>query len=79
MVTKAELKILEKVFWAGLTGEYFQSQSKLAKKLIEDGLLQEVESQEMTAFGMLTVKHLKLTLTGDFIYCESCAEESVND
>lgn len=79
MVTKAELTILEKVFLAGLTGKYFQSKSKLAKKLIEDGLLQEVESQEITALGMLTVKHLTLTFTGHFIYCDSCAEESTND
>ncbi|OCG34796.1 MULTISPECIES: hypothetical protein [unclassified Gilliamella] len=75
MVTKAELKILEKAFMAGLTGTYFQSESKLAKKLVEDGLLQEVTSEEITCFGMMIVRHLNLTLLGHFIYCDSCAEE----
>lgn len=74
-MTKAELKILEKAFMAGLTGTYFQSQPKLAQKLVEEGLLQEFTSDEITCFGKMAIRHLTLTLFGHFIYCDSCAEE----
>lgn len=76
-MTKAEIKLLEKVFEAEINGalnrtfRLYQTKSKaLADKLVKDGLLVESE----VVFGgrsPVTVKGYELTELGRLTYCMS--------
>lgn len=76
-MTKKEKELLERAFAqevdAALTGgpHVIQTRSKLAKKLVDDGLLREFE---ITLLGGLpvTIKGYELTEVGRFVYCTTC-------
>jgi len=69
---KSDLKILEKAFVAEISNTHFQSKSKATKKLIEDNYLIEIVDISTDRFCLLTIKHIRLTGKGHYIYCSSC-------
>lgn len=79
---KAELDLLERAFAAAIDAAInggdglFQTKSKLAKKLCDEGMLKEVE---ITLPGPLqiVVRGYAQTLLGNFAYCMSdrCRED----
>lgn len=66
-ITRKELLFLEKVFAAELEGRLFQSKSKMAHKLVDNGYLQEVEERH----GIVICRGYSLTLLGNATYCMS--------
>jgi hypothetical protein len=83
-MNKRELALLEKVFAEEINPErsgfppVFQTKSKIAKKLEEEGMLQSVEYQVGHPFS-LKVKGYVLTEAGRYEYCKSCSDEPEND
>ena len=73
-MTKAELDILEKGFEAEINGSIYQTKSKIAKKLCEEGYLQEVELN----FKGVICNGYVTSLLGNMTYCQSerCKEAS---
>lgn len=83
MATKRELALLEKAFVAEIEYAlerkekfclpFMQTKSKLAEKMVEDGLLQH---EEMTVGG-IHFKGYGQTFLGNMTYCMSCTDEGV--
>lgn len=78
MVTKAELKILEKAFTAEIDKTYFQSKSQLTKKLINEGFLEEHQISQSGVGGILNFNYLRLTIKGHYTYCSSCKDVDID-
>lgn len=74
---KKSLRLLEQVFEAEIKGalsrgpRLFQTKSKLAKKLVEDGYLEEDEFVFGGRFPV-RVRGYVLTHLGRLTYCSSC-------
>lgn len=75
-MNKKELKILEMAFEAEINSAIeksgipiIQTESKIAKKLAEDGYLKYVK---LNFRGGLSVEGYQLTLAGHYAYCSSC-------
>lgn len=89
MANKKELALLEKAFAAEI--EYaihrrerfcipvIQTKSKLAGKLVEDGLLEKMEIKLPGPLGIMTVEGYALTEVGRFVYCVSCDDVEVGE
>lgn len=85
VVTKRELALLEKAFAAEIDAaiaghgiHVVASKSKLAQKLVEDGLLEYVtlDLGRRDAFGAITVSGYQLTEAGRLAYCSTCSAPS---
>lgn len=78
MMNKRELSILERAYVAEIDGALskhpgiMQIKSKLAKKLVDDGLLQEAEHSFVDGF---VIKGYVLTHAGRVVYCSTCEDE----
>jgi hypothetical protein len=73
VLTKAELKILERAFACEIEGRIFQTKSRLAQKLVDERYLRPVEERvSVPPLGVMTIKGYGLTLLGNFTYCMSC-------
>ena len=71
-MTKAEIDFLERVFAAEIDGRLYQTKSKLAKRMEEEGYIVEVHKHiGNDRFGEIVVKGYNLTLLGNFTYCSS--------
>jgi len=83
MATKQELRLLEKAFAAEIEYAlerkekfclpFMQTKSKLAEKMVEDGLLQHAE---MTVGG-IHFKGYAQTYYGNMLYCMNCTDVDV--
>jgi len=79
-MTKRELELLGKAFEAEINGalrkgpRIFQTKSRLAKKLVEDGLLREAK-ESIPGWPPIEVKGYELTELGRLVYCTSCGDE----
>jgi hypothetical protein len=72
-MTKAELKMLERAFACEIDARIFQTKSRLAQKLVDEGYLRPVEKRVACfPLGVMTVKGYALTLLGNMTYCMSC-------
>jgi hypothetical protein len=70
-VTKATIKLLEKVFAAEVAGHLFQSKSKQMKALEEDQYVEMVQDTlGKDRFGPIIVEGWALTHRGRITYCE---------
>lgn len=71
-MTKAELDLLENIFSAEIEGRLYQTKSKVAKKLENDGLIM-MDSKVLGKdhFGIIEVSGYRLTFEGNFTYCMS--------
>lgn len=87
-MTRAELKMLEKLFAAeveaGVSGQplrgIVQSKSKLLPKLEAEGFVQKVRRElPPDRFGAIVVEGWELTLAGNMAYCMSCDDSSSGD
>lgn len=83
-LTKPERALLEKAFAAEIDAalkghgiHVIASKSKLAQKLVEEGLLEYVTLNlgRRDAFGAITVSGFRLTEAGRFAYCMTCGDE----
>lgn len=81
-MTKRELDLLERAFDAEIRVAFephrlplIQTKSKIARKLVDAGLLQEVEVTTGRRFA-ITVRGFALTHAGRYAYCSSsrCAD-----
>ena len=73
-MTKAKLDLLGKVFAAEICGSLpFQTRSKLAPALVEEGLLAIDERRMGTGPFAVSVRGYELTHAGRLAYCSSCA------
>lgn len=71
-MTKRELDLLEKVFQAQLEGRLFQTRSKLAKQMDEDGyIMADKKTLGVDCFGQIIVRGYILTVKGNYAYCTS--------
>lgn len=77
-MNKREMAILEKAYdcevMAALNGRtihFMQTKSKLAEKLVDNGLLQKV-SMQLQGSLPCTVNGYELTHAGRLAYCASC-------
>ena len=71
-MTKAELQMLEKVWIAEVEDRLpFQTKSKVALKLVEDQMLQPVE----TVMSGIKIAGYELTHAGRFYYCSTAEDE----
>lgn len=77
MMNKQELAMLERAYVAEIDGAMskhlgiLQTKSKVAKKLVEDGLLQKVEHSFVDG---IVIKGYLLTHAGRIAYCSTCDE-----
>ncbi|TYL43931.1 hypothetical protein [Dickeya sp. ws52] len=76
MPNKKELAMLEKVFACEIRGASFQSKSKLAAKLVSDGLLEHRMESQQSWFGLMTWEHYVLTRAGRMVCSESCKKDA---
>lgn len=74
-MNKREKDMLEKVFVAEIEGRLpFQSKSRLAKKLCDDGyLIHDVTSLPADRLGSVKVSGYWLSHKGRLAYCASCS------
>lgn len=76
-MNKREIALLENVYSAEIEaamkgGVYcYQTKSKLAEKLAEEGYLKKVEFKTSDRFGVITFKGYQLTAAGNLAYCSS--------
>lgn len=71
-MNKQEIDFLERVFTADIEERLYQTKSKLAKKMEEDGFIIEIlRHMGNDRFGEIVVKGYSLTLKGNFAYCTS--------
>ena len=84
-MTRAELKMLERLYAAeieGALGHSFgivQSKSMVLPKLEAEGLARRVErTVSVDRFGPVTVKGWELTLSGNLAYCMHCGDGDRN-
>lgn len=83
-LTKKELDLLEKIFKAEINGalnggiQIYQTKSKLAKKLLDEGLIKKVSTTLNGQFPV-TIEGYMLTLFGNLSYCMSdrCSDEAI--
>lgn len=70
-MTKAKLKILERIFAAEIHGPFYQQSrtGKLFKELVGDGM---IHSTSLTICGVYC-KGWSLTTGGHITFCQSCA------
>lgn len=79
-MTRAELDLLERAFESEIEGaltgglHLIQSKSKVAKKLVADGLLANV-SVKMRGRFPVTFSGYELTHAGRIAYCATCKDE----
>lgn len=83
-MTKAELKMLERLYGAEVEGALngglgiLQSKAKILTKLEADGFVRKVRRElPPDRFGSLVVEGWELTLAGNMAFCLSCAGEVV--
>ena len=70
-MTKAEMQMLEKVWLAEVENRLpFQTKSKVAQKLVDDGMLQP----DVTTISGIKIEGFALTHAGRFTYCNSCED-----
>ena len=76
-MNKAELDLLEKVFAREVCGGMYQTKSKLAKKLEDEGYLAPVEREFGSGALKAVCRGYRLTLMGNAAYCmsERCTEK----
>ena len=67
-MNKAELDLLEKVFAKEIDGSFLQTKSKLAKRLEDEGYLQEIEKIYGNGWPKVVCKGYVLTLQGNTAY-----------
>lgn len=74
-MTKAELNMLEKVFGAEISGQLYQTKSKIASKLEDEGYIMKEEKLLHDGMGMFKISGYVTTLEGNCEYCmsERCA------
>jgi hypothetical protein len=71
-MNKAELDFLERVFSAEIDGRFYQTKSKLAKNMEDDGYIQKTsKSFGKDRFGEIVVTGYVLTIKGNYTYCTS--------
>jgi hypothetical protein len=71
-MTKAELDFLERVFAAEIDGRVYQTKSKMAKRMEDDGyILKTSKSFGKDRFRKIIVTGYVLTIKGNFTYCTS--------
>ncbi len=71
-MTKAELDLLERVFACDIEGRLYQTKSKLAQRLENEGfIINHSRSLGRDRFGEIIVKGYSLTFKGNFAYCSS--------
>lgn len=76
MTTKAELKMLEKVFAAEIEGRLFQSKAKIMMRLEEKGLVRRTRKEyPADRFGPIVVEGWGQTILGNMTYCFSCGDD----
>lgn len=75
-MTKAELKMLERLFAAEIEGRLpFQSKAKIMERLEGDGYVQRTKREyPADRFGPIVVEGWCLTLLGNLTYCTSCPD-----
>lgn len=71
-MTKAEMNCLEKAFAAEIEGRMFQSKSKLAASLADEGYLSPAVEKFPSALGEIVCHGWQLTHLGRITYCASC-------
>lgn len=75
-MNKKEMDMLEKVFASEIEGKLFQTKSKVAKKLEDEGYI-TLEEKEICRdrFGTMIMKGSRTTIKGHIEYCmsERCA------
>lgn len=81
-MTKAEIKMLEKLYGAEIEGALgggfgiVQSKAKVLLKLEADGLVRRVQrTLRIDRFGPITVSGWELTLAGNAAYCLTCNDQ----
>lgn len=70
-MNKQELLFLEKVFAQEIAGGMLKSKSKMAKRLEEEGYIQEIEKRFSSALGAIVCRGYVLTIRGNAAYCMS--------
>lgn len=71
-MNKKELEFLEKVFAKEIDGGVFQTKSKMARKLEDEGYIQKVRmSFGRDRLGEITADGYVLTIKGNITYCSS--------
>ena len=70
-MTKAELDFLERVFDAEINGRMYQTKSKMAKKMEDQGFIIACEERFGSVLGVIICKGYHLTIKGNFTYCTS--------
>jgi hypothetical protein len=80
-MNKRELALLEKAFAGEIDAalsrhgiDLIQTKSKLAAKLVEDGLLARGE-MTLSGWPPLTIKGYRLTEAGRMAYCMTCGDD----
>lgn len=69
---KSEIDFLERVFAAEIEGRLYQTKSKLAKRMEEDGYITaDYKHFGNDRFGEIVVKGYRLTLLGNYTHCSS--------
>lgn len=72
-MNKQEFLFLEKVFNANIFNTQFHSESKLAKKLIDEGYIVEIiQDKDFPPLGKAVFKYLTLTDAGHIDFCSEC-------
>lgn len=72
-MTKADLKLLERIFAREIEGALFQGRGKRIERLAKDGYCVQIERHfGEDRFGKIAVRGYVLTLLGNFTYCMTC-------
>jgi hypothetical protein len=75
IMTKAELKLLERVFAKEITGNILQSKNKRYRALEDRGYVKKIKLKTLvfcSGWMPLIIKGWALTIRGHIAYCESC-------
>ena len=81
MTTKAEIALLEKAFSAEIEGamnkcpRLMQTKSKLAVKMVDEGLLTRVTENFGRPPFVVRLEGYELTHAGRLLYCLSCPDD----
>lgn len=72
-MNKKQLKVLEEAFWAEVEDRLpYQTKSKVAEKLAEDGFLEAVK-MPLSRYQVVVAGYV-LTHAGRIVYCSTCPE-----